>query len=144
MVTDASGVSGVSRLTDEFLNRIECFCDRVVDVVDALADQNRPRRMTEQLAACGTSVGANAFEAAEALSRADFCKTLGIMIKELNETRFWLRLVARRNWIPEPSLIPLLTEAEELKKILGAMLARTRAGTDRLAACNGTSSSRLT
>jgi four helix bundle protein len=47
----------------------------------------------------GTSVGANIFEADEAMSRPDFCRMLGIVIKELNETRFWLRLVVARKWI---------------------------------------------
>jgi len=46
--------------------------------------------------------------------------------KESTETRFWLRLIARRSW-PDPSrLQPLLSEAEELKRILGASLHKTR------------------
>jgi four helix bundle protein len=52
----------------------------------------------DQIAASGTSVGANTFEADEAMSRKDFCKALGIANKELNETRFWLRLFVRREW----------------------------------------------
>jgi len=98
----------------------------VLDVIQTLELTKCPRRLIEQMAAAGTSVGANVFEADEAMSRADFAKTLSIVNKELNETRFWLRLVARRDWIPAPRLAELLDEAEHLKRIIGAMIARTR------------------
>ncbi len=66
------------------------------------------------------------FEADEAMSRADFCKTVAIVIKELNECRFWLRLIAQRVWLPEPRVSPLLGEATELKLVLGTILSRSR------------------
>jgi four helix bundle protein len=116
----------MGRLPDEFLSRIESFADRVLDVVEVLEATKCPRRLIEQMAAAGTSVGANAFEADEAMSRPDFVKTLSIVNKELNETRFWLRLVTRRGWIPATRLTDLLVEAETLKRIIGAMIARTR------------------
>jgi four helix bundle protein len=116
----------MGRLQTDFLERVESFCDRVLDVVQSLADTPCPRRLADQLSASGTSVGANAYEADEALSRADFCKTLGIVIKELNETRFWLRLVARRGWISPERLAPLETEARELKLIFGSILSKSR------------------
>jgi four helix bundle protein len=110
----------------EFLDRVERFADRVLDVTDALESKRVSRRIMDQIAASGTSVGANTFEADEAMSRKDFCKALGIANKELNETRFWLRLFVRREWLAPARLADLLTEAEELKKILGAMIAKTR------------------
>jgi four helix bundle protein len=110
----------------EFLDRVERFADRVLDVTDALEFKRVSRRIMDQVAASGTSVGANTFEADEAMSRKDFCKALGIANKELNETRFWLRLFVRREWLAPARLGDLLTEAEELKKIVGAMIAKTR------------------
>lgn len=119
----------MGRLRVELLDRIEQYCDRVVDVVETLEKQQRPRRIIEQLAGCGTSVGANAFEADEAVSRAEFCKIIAICLKELNETRFWLRMSSRRNWIPSSRLAALQTETDELRKILGAILSKTRQNT---------------
>jgi four helix bundle protein len=116
----------MARLQDELLERVESFCDRVLDVTEALASTPCPRRILEQIAASGTSVGANTFEAAEAMSRADFLKTLAIAQKELNETRFWLRLIARRTWLAADRLTPLQAEAEELRLILGSIIARTK------------------
>lgn len=102
-----------------------------MDVVGALESKGVSRRIVDQVAASGTSVGANTFEADEALSRKDFCKALGIANKELNETRYWLRLFVRRAWVSQPSMESLLAEAEELKRILGAMIAKTRTNDDQ-------------
>lgn len=116
----------MGRLKEELLNRIELFSDRVVDVADALAESGRSRRVVDQMIGCGTSVGANAFEADEALSRADFCRCLGISLKELSETRFWLRLVGRRGWVPSSRLGALQKEGGEIKKILGSIVTLSK------------------
>jgi len=78
----------MARLDASLLERVECFADRMLDVADALESRHVRVRLIEQIAAAGTSVGANQFEADEAMSRADFCKCLGICAKELNECRF--------------------------------------------------------
>lgn len=116
----------MGRMKEPLLTRIEDFTDRVLDVVVALESARVSRRIVDQITGCGTAVGANAFEADEAMSRADFCKTIAIVIKELNETRFWLRLIGRRNWLEAHRLAPLEAEAVELKKVLGAILSRSR------------------
>ena|SRR5712671_2746739 len=116
----------MGRLKETFLDRAESFADRVLDVVDAIEGKSRSKRIVDQMSGSGTAVGANTFEADEALSRPDFCKCLGIALKELNETRFWLRLVARRQWLPESRLSALQKEALELRHVLGSMVARTR------------------
>lgn len=116
----------MGRLKPEMLTRIDEFSDRVLDVVDVLEKQGRPRRVIEQLAGCGPSVGANLCETDEAMSRPDFVKTLCIVLKELNETRYWLRLIGRRDWIKQARLQPLQQEADELKRICGAIVSRTR------------------
>lgn len=77
------------------------------------------------------SVGANAAEASDALSAADFCKCLGIANRELSETGFWLRLIGRRNWVKSVCLQPLQDEAEQLARIFGSMISRTRAALQR-------------
>lgn len=118
----------MGRLKPEFLERVESFGDRVLDVVEALEAQGRSRRVLDQLTGCGTAVGANLFEADEALSRPDFNKCVGIAVKELNESRYWLRLIARRKWIAAKRLESIAEEAIELKKILGAILWKSRRG----------------
>jgi four helix bundle protein len=60
------------------------------------------------------------------MSRKDFCKCLGIAKKELNESRFWVRTTGRRRWLDPGSLTGLEQECLELKRILGAMIRKTR------------------
>ena len=115
------------RLRAEVLERTESFADRCLAVAEELDRAGRFRRIVEQLAAAGCSVGANIAEANEAMSTPDFRKCLAIAAKELAETRFWLGLVARRKWISARRLGPLVSEIEELRKILVSMLSRTRA-----------------
>lgn len=117
----------MGRLDDDLLERIEEFCVRCLHVTDSLDRDRVSRRVIDQMIGCSTAVGANCFEAAEAMSRKDFVKSISIGVKELNETRFWLRLVGRQEWISPDRLAGLLGEAEELKRILGAIITRTRA-----------------
>ncbi len=116
----------MGRLKPETLERVLKYADRVLSVVDVLEEQRRSRRVLDQLTGCGGSVGANVYEADEAMSRADFVKTLQIVEKELNEVKFWLSLCAMRGWIKPAQLASLLAETQELKSMFGAMIYRTR------------------
>ena len=116
----------MGRFREATIQRTDDFSHRMVDVAEAIERKGRSRRVVDQMFGCGTSVGANICEADEAVSRPDFAKTLGIVLKELNECRFWLRFVARRGWVKAQQLESLQTEAVELKRIFGAMFTRTR------------------
>lgn len=116
----------MGRLQPTFLPRVEAFSNAMVDVAEHLIRERRFSRIADQIAAAGSSVGANSFEADEAMSRADFVKTLCIVIKELNECRFWLRLCQTRKWLELERSQKLLAEATELKTICGAIVSRTR------------------
>jgi four helix bundle protein len=116
----------LARLSDEVLERVENFVDRVLNVSEEVARQRRSRRMIEQVMASATSVGANVFEADEATSTKEFIRCMSIASRELNETRFWLRLFARREWVASDRLAPLLDEVDQLRRILGTMITRSR------------------
>ena len=115
----------MGRLQDEMLERVEAFAHRMADVADVLENAGRSRRVIDQLYGCGTSVAANTFETSEALSPRDFCRGVGVVLKELAEARFWVRFVARRGWIPSARLKDLEQELNELRLIFGAISART-------------------
>lgn len=116
----------MGRLNQTLLDRVEQFSHRVVDVVEVLESQGRARRVVDQVIGSGTSVAANVWEASEALSAADLCKTLGTALKELSETRYWLRFVWKRGWVDQSRLKPLEQEADELTRVLGSIVARTK------------------
>jgi four helix bundle protein len=116
----------MGRLRAEFIERSELFSDRCVAVAEQLEQDGRFSRLVQQLAAAGSSVGANVAEANEAMSRNDFRKHMAIVAKELAETRFWLRLAVKRGWMTQKRLDPLQSELEEIKRIVGSVLTRTK------------------
>jgi four helix bundle protein len=120
----------MARLQPELLSRTKRFAHRVVDVAEAIARSGSTARIrariVDQIVGCGTSVGANTREAAEAMSRSDFCKSIAIVLKELGECRFWLEFVTEREWVPPARMKPLLAELDELAKIFNTILARSR------------------
>jgi four helix bundle protein len=114
------------RLQIDFVERVEVFSDRCLGVAEYLQECNRFPRVVDQLAGSGSSVGANIAEADCAMSVKDFRKSLAIALKELAETRYWLRLCVRRNWVAPERVEALLNELFEIRSILGTILARTR------------------
>jgi four helix bundle protein len=61
------------------------------------------------------------------MSAADSCKALGVSVKELGECGYWLRTCVRRKWLTAKRLESLQDEADQLLRILGTMIKRTRA-----------------
>ena len=74
--------------------------------------------MSKQLLKCGTSIGANVYEAVEGQSRADFRAKMNIALKEANETLYWITVLKNSEYITKKDFNSLYPQAEELKKIL--------------------------
>jgi four helix bundle protein len=87
------------------------------------------RTLSRQVLRSGTSIGANVEEAQAAQSRPDFACRLNIALKEARETQYWLRLLNESEIVKPELLASLLSEAAELTKIIGAILASTRRNT---------------
>ena len=75
-----------------------------------------------QILRCGTSIGSNVEEAQAAESRADFISKNNVSLKEARETHYRLRLLAAAEVVAQSRLQPILDEALELKRILGAIV----------------------
>ena len=99
--------------------------DRLLDfAVDVIALAPRLQRsptgryLVGQLVRAASSAGANFQEARGAESRADFVHKLQIVLKELRETEYWLRLVQRTKLIPPDLVSAPLAEVDELIRIV--------------------------
>lgn len=114
------------RFDRKLIERAERFSHRMVDLSEALARAGKSHRIVEQIVGCGTSVGANVCEADEAVSSPDFCRVLGVVVREASESQFWIRFVAKRDWLRAKRLEGLEQESSELRAIFGSMIARTR------------------
>ncbi|MCC5650649.1 four helix bundle protein [Nostoc sp. XA013] len=88
--------------------------------------------LAQQLLRSRTSIGANVEDAQAAQSKADFISKLMIALKESRETRYWLRLLIASEIVPQERISQLQTEAEELTKILGAIIISTKSSTKPL------------
>ena len=82
---------------DELSQRLLNFAARIGRVVDELPDTKLARHVGSQLVRCGTSPGPNYEEGCAAESRRDFIHKLSICLKELRESRYWLRLIVAAN-----------------------------------------------
>jgi four helix bundle protein len=74
----------------------------------------------------GTSSPPNYDESCAAESRDDFVHKLSIALKELKETRGWLRFIPLAGLLPEHKVKALLVECEELVKILGKSVSTAK------------------
>lgn len=103
----------------ELSERLLDFAVRVGNVVDALPDTRMGRHVANQLVRCGTSPAPNYEEACAAESRADFTHKMSLCLKELRESRMWLRLILKAVLLPVKRIQPLWQESDELCNIFG-------------------------
>jgi four helix bundle protein len=113
---------------DDLSDRLLAFAVRIFKLIKALPKDSYSRHVGLQLFKASTSTGANCEEARGAGSRDDFVHKMGVVWKEVKESRFWLRFVYRAELVAPERVEPLLKEAEELCKIFGSSIktARTR------------------
>src|SRR3990167_1912632 len=108
----------VKSVTVELNSRLLDFAIRVIRLVKALPKTPEARHVARQLLRSGTSPGANYEEACGAESRGDFAHKVGVVLKELKETRYWLRVAGRVPLVkPASRLDALLAETEQLVAI---------------------------
>ena len=103
------------------------FAARICSLVEALPDTKTGRHIAGQMIRCGTSPAPNYAEACAAESRNDFTHKLGIVLKELRETRIWLKLTAKTASMKKTRLNPLIEECSELMNIIGASIVAAKA-----------------
>jgi four helix bundle protein len=93
------------------------FSPHIIELIDALPHTRAANHVAGQLLRCGTSPYGNHGEVQAAESRRDFIHKLRVCLKELKETRRWLRLIQRATWLPQSKTASFLCETEELIKI---------------------------
>jgi four helix bundle protein len=85
------------------------------------------RVLSKQVLRSGTAIGANVEEGQGGQSRADFVSKYSIARKEARETRYWLLLLLKSGICREAQIAGLLSEVEELLRILTTIIKKTRA-----------------
>ena len=116
---------------EELSGRLLEFAARVGKVVDALPDTRLGRHIAGQLVRCGTSAGPNYEEGCAAESSKDFVHKLSVSLKELRESRFWIRLIIKAELLSEATMAHLLDECSQLCNILGQSVVTAKEKTDK-------------
>lgn len=98
-------------------DRLLEFSARIIRLVDAMPNTRAANHLAGQLLRCGTSPYGNHGEVQAAESRKDFVHKLKVCLKELKETRRWLRLIAKSSMLSESKMTAILNETEELIRI---------------------------
>jgi four helix bundle protein len=111
---------------EQLSERLWRFAARVGKVVDALPDTRLGRHVAGQLVRCGTAAPPNYDESCAAESRRDFVHKLGVALKELKETRGWLRFIVIAELLRAKKIVPLHEESQELIKILGKSISTAK------------------
>ncbi len=107
--------------------RAFAFAVRVVKLCQHLdASYGAGRTLAKQLLRAGTSIGANLEEAQSGQSKADFISKNAIALKEARETLYWLRLLVACELVTEARVADLLKEADELTRIIAAIIVSAK------------------
>jgi four helix bundle protein len=103
------------------------FALRIVRLSQFFIDEKRAYQLADQVRRSGTSIGATMEEAIGGQSRRDFIAKCSIAYKEARETHYWLRLLRDTDFISEKQASSLLSNCEEILKILTTILRTTKA-----------------
>jgi four helix bundle protein len=123
MSAEKSSLALAEEMEDRFLD----FAARICALVEALPDTKTGRHISGQMIRCGTSPAPNYAEACAAESRNDLTHKLGIVLKELRETRIWLKLSVKTATMKKSRLNPLIEECSELMNIVGKSIVTAKA-----------------
>lgn len=102
-------------LEDRFID----YSVRIIRISEVLPDSRAGRHVASQILRSGTSPAPNYGEAQGAESRKDFIHKVKISLKEMKETRVWLKTFKKAGWVAKTEMMEaLLAETEELIAIL--------------------------
>ena len=100
--------------------RAKKFAIRIVHLYRYLCREKREYILSKQLLRSGTSIGANLAEAEWAISRSDFVSKVYIALKETSETKYWLELLYKTDFLTKMQFESVYKDAEEISKMLSA------------------------
>lgn len=113
-------------VADALEDRLIDFAVRIIKLSASLPKTPAGKHIAGQILRAGTSPAPNYGEARGAESHADFVHKLGIVLKELNETSIWLRIINRSQLLREELLVDVIDENRSLSRIFTASLKTSR------------------
>jgi four helix bundle protein len=88
--------------------------------------QDSAANIAGQLVRCGTAAAPNYEEGRCGESRADFIHKINIALKELVETRGWLKFIIKADLLAKSRVEGMIDECDQLCRILGKSVATAK------------------
>ena len=97
------------------------FAIRIVKLYKYLCDEKKEVVLSKQLLRSGTSIGANIAEANSAFSKKDFLAKMYIAFKECSESKYWLELLYKTDYLTRSEFDSINADCTELQKLLSSI-----------------------
>ena len=111
---------------NDLRQRTKTFALRVIRLFSGLPKTTEGRVLGTQVLRSGTSIGANYREAFRGRTRAEFIAKCGDCLREIEETAYWLELLAESGIMAAEKLSTLRDEIDELTAIFVTILKRSK------------------
>lgn len=102
------------------LNKSFEFALQIIELYKILQSR-KEYVISKQLLRSATSIGANTEEASAAQTKRDFAHKMSISSKEARESRYWLKLLDRSQFV-EHNYKPYLSDIDEIIRILTSIV----------------------
>lgn len=91
-----------------------------------LIDEKKEYVLSKQILRAGTSIGANIRESEHSESVNDFIHRLSVVLKEANETDYWIDLLFQSHLIDNEKYSEIKSKIEEILKLLVSIIKTTK------------------
>jgi len=108
------------------LEKSKQFAIRIIRLCQYLRKEKKEFIISDQIFRSGTSIGANSRESRRAQGTKDFIYKLYVALKEADETAYWLEIIMEAGILTSRKVLPLHTEACELRAIILTTIRSSR------------------
>lgn len=98
--------------------RAKDFAIKILSICEHIDTKNGKGVMVNQIVRSSTSIGANAYEANYASSKADFISKLQISLRECYETEYWIDMLCSVGCISDTVAKELLNDCGIIRRML--------------------------
>ena len=112
----------MSEFGEQLKERTKRFGLLIIRMSERLDHGHAGRVLANQVLRSGTSIGANYREAFRARSTAEFLAKMGDCLKEIDETDYWLEMIADSNLLPKNELLELCNEVKALEALFVSII----------------------
>lgn len=110
----------------QIYQKAEKFAIRIVKLWKYLTNTKHEYEISTQLKRSGTSIGANTIEALYGASKKDFINKLYIAEKECNESKYWLKILYKTDYLTEEEYTSINNDCMEIAKILASIIKTSK------------------